>query len=71
MSKKVVDAIAAGMESAVADAKRAGRQRTALRRARHDAVSYSRAEVLALGNSFPRRGPLCHDCDCAFPNSPS
>lgn len=67
MSKKVVDAVAAGMERVVANAKRTGRQRTALRRARRDAVNYSRAEVVALGNRFPRRGPLCHQCGLRIP----
>jgi|GEM_PF-3369126 len=29
--------------------------------------SYSRAEVLAAGNTLPDRGPLCHECGARIP----
>jgi hypothetical protein len=31
------------------------------------AGSYTRAEVLAAGNTLPERGPLCHECGARIP----
>jgi hypothetical protein len=67
MSKKILDAIVAGMEEAVARAKRAARHGQEARRARRRAGSYSRSEVLALGDAFPTRGQLCHHCGLRIP----
>jgi hypothetical protein len=67
MSKKILDAIVAGMEEAVARAKRAVRRGQERRRAQRRAGSFSRSEVLALGNAFPTRGQLCHHCGLRIP----
>ena len=67
MSKTVFDAIVARIEQAVARAKEAGRRGRATRRARHRPDSYSRPEVLALGDAFPTRGQLCHHCGLHIP----
>jgi hypothetical protein len=71
MSKKVFDAIVAGIEAAVARARGVRRRDKAgaaavPRRGQPDA--YSRSEVLALGNEFPRRGQLCHHCGLRIPD---
>lgn len=68
MSKKVVDAIVAGMKKAVARAKAAARRTQEMRRARRRADGYSRAEMLALGDAYPDRGELCHQCGLRIPS---
>lgn len=67
MSQKVIDAIAASMVKAITRAKGAARRVRAMRHALHRVDAYSRAEVLALGDSFPTRGPLCHHCGLRIP----
>src|SRR5262249_5400227 len=62
-----VDSIVADMKRAVRGVKRAGRGGSELQRALRHNDSYSRAEVLALGQAFPTRGPLCHKCGLRIP----
>ena len=71
MSKKIVDAIVAGIKESVARAKGAERRGRALRRALRRADSYSRAEVLVLGKAFPRAASSATNAAFAFPHSPS
>jgi hypothetical protein len=63
-NKKSLDAIVASMERAVAQAKRSSSE---LLRALRSADSYSRAEVLVLGDADPTRGQLCHHCGLRIP----
>jgi hypothetical protein len=63
-SKKSLDAIVASMERAVAQAKRSSSE---LLRALRSADSYSRAELLVLGDADPTRGQLCHHCGLRIP----
>ena len=67
MSKKALDEIVAGIEMAVARAKGAKRRGKAKRHSLLRADRYSRAEVLALGKTFPTRGELCHHCGLRIP----
>ena len=67
MSRKGVDAIIADMKRAVGRVKRSGRRSSDLQRALRRAESYSRADVLALGQAFPTRGQLCHHCGLRIP----
>lgn len=66
-SKKGLDAIVAGMKRAIGRARRSARRSSELQRALRRADSYSRAEVLALGEAFPTRGQLCHHCGLRIP----
>jgi len=67
MNNKILDEIKAGIEKAVARAKGAARRGQEMWRPRRRPESYSRSEVLTLGNAFPTRGQLCHHCGLRIP----
>src|SRR5262245_30828095 len=67
MSKKVMDALVASMEQAVAFARSAARRGRRPPQASRRIDSYSRAEVLARGQTLPARGQLCHHCGVRIP----